>query len=147
MHKTSMLMAAACLALTGCARSTVTDLNTREFMVSTAAAPVCGTRGAREVVTKMAAVEVLRKGFIYYYITGGSSDNNVTAIPGAPVYVPAAGGGGYYGGGPIIMGTNDADLRVVMVHKGEPGSERALDARKILGPDWKTIAAKGIKTC
>jgi hypothetical protein len=34
-----------------------------------------------------------------------------------------------------------------MFKNGQPGAENALDARQMLGPEWKEIVANGVHTC
>ena len=108
----------------------------------------------------MAAIETLRRGYPRFVILGGSSESNVQAVSTGPTYAYTTGSVTGYGntaygnattrfGGnqTIFVGSNDADLRVLMLKKGDWGFEQGLDAKSELGPDWKTIAEKGIQTC
>lgn len=152
--------AVAALVLASCAGTTVTDVSRTQFVLSTQAAPACGRVGAQRVATKMAAVEVLRRGFDRYYIVGANNQNNVSVLRTGPTYsnttanMTAYGNTAYgtarttYGGqSTIFMGSNDADLAVVMVEPGSAGYSDALDARRILGPDWAKFVETGIQTC
>ena len=51
------------------------------------------------------------------------------------------------GGGPLITGTNDANLVVVMYRKGDAGFNNAVDAKSTLGADWAKMVEKGVSTC
>src|SRR3954462_9358073 len=70
--------------LTGCARSSVMDLDSNTIQISTSAAPVCGQAGAQEVVTKQAAIETIRRGFDKYMIVGGGYENDVRVVGHTP---------------------------------------------------------------
>jgi len=48
---------------------------------------------------------------------------------------------------PVIGGSNNADLLVVMFKTGEPGYQDAIDAKAVLGPEWQQIVVDGINTC
>ena len=148
------------LAFVGCASTSVTPIAQNQFLLSTSAAPACGRSGAAKVAAKMAAVETLRRGYPRFVILGGSSESNVQAVSTGPTYAYTTGtvtgyGNTAYGnsttqfGGnqTIFVGSNDADLRVLMLKKGDRGFDQGLDAKSELGPDWKTIAEKGIQTC
>jgi hypothetical protein len=109
-----------------------------------------------KVASKSAAIETIRAGFDRYVITDGQAQNNVsvTQLPG---HVQTTGmttyGGGFqarstYVPGPtIVSGSHDRKLAVVMFRNGDPGSEQALDARAMLGPEWQELARSGIRTC
>ena len=108
----------------------------------------------------MAAVETLRRGYGHFIITGAQSENNVRVIQTAPTGAYTSGTFNTYGnttygnaqttftgGGPIIMGSRDANLMVLMLRAGDAGYENSLDAKIVLGTDWEKIAQKGINTC
>ena len=108
----------------------------------------------------MAAVETLRRGYDSFIITGANSQNNVNVIQTAPTASYSSGtfntygnttygnvNTNYTGGGPIVTGSRDSGLTVVMLKKGDPGYSNGVDARTVLGPDWKKLAEKGINTC
>lgn len=144
----------------GCAKSTVTPVAKNQFILSTSAAPVCGSTGAQKVASKMAAVETLRRGYDRYIIAGAQNANNVSVINRAPTGATTTGtfntfgnttygsaNTTYYGGGPMVMGSHDAQLAVVMFRRGERGYENALDAKQLLGADWEELVKSGAKTC
>ena len=152
------LLAAAVLA--GCASTSATRLSHNEVLISTSAAPACRGSGAMQVASRMAAVETLRNGFERFVIVAAGSTNNVRATSMPPTGAFTTGtfntmGGTTYstattnftGGGPMIYGTHDSALRVLMINRGEPGFERGVDARAALGPDWEKRVKEGIRTC
>lgn len=53
----------------------------------------------------------------------------------------------YVRGSTIVSGSHDRALTVVMFKNGEAGSENALDARQMLGPEWQELVKNGIRTC
>ena len=108
----------------------------------------------------MAAVEVIRRGYERYIIAGSQAQNNVGVINRAPTGYQTVGSATVYGntaygsstttaigGGPVVYGTRDQGLSIVMFNRGDAGFERGLDARQALGPDWPTIVRNGVKTC
>lgn len=144
----------------GCATTAVTPVSQNQFILSTSAAPACGTAGAQQVAAKMAAVETLRRGYDRYVIGGAQNQNNVRAIPIAPTnsYTTAQASSfgntaygssttTYAGGGVMYSGTNDASLLVVMLRPGDPNYDNAVDARAALGPKWEKMVKDGIRTC
>lgn len=140
-------------------------------MIKTNAAPICGSSGAARASSQMAAVETLRAGYDSYVIVGQEAQNNVRYLDGGgttyfngtssaygstyrsgnAVYGGASGSYGgtatYVPGMPMPVGTHDQGLMVKMFRSGEPGSENAIDARSILGPDWREKAKSGVNTC
>jgi hypothetical protein len=152
------LIAASLLA--SCAATSVTPISANQVVISTSAAPACGMAGAQKVAAQMAAVETLRRGFERFAIAGMGGENNVRVIQRAPTYAYTTGsiaGFGntaygsatttYGGGGPMVLGSNDASLLVVMYRKGDQGYRSAVDARATLGDDWEQKVKQGINTC
>jgi len=148
------------MVLSACASSTVTPVSKNQFILSTSAAPACGASGAQKVASKMAAVETLRRGYSRYYIVGVQSQNNTSMIYRPPttayttgnvsVYGNTAYGQAttnYYGGGPMVLGSHDARLGVVMLNPEDKGFANAIDAKQELGPKWAEVVEKGIQTC
>lgn len=148
------------LFLAGCANSSVMDLNANTVQISTSAAPVCGAQGAQQVAQHRAAYETLKRGFDSYVIVGAQAQNNVGVVGYTPLTANTNTNGSldsfgnsvtysgnsrtsFSGGEPIIGGTHDQALAVHMFHVGEPGSENAVDARRVLGPEWQKILVKG----
>lgn len=148
------------IALAGCATTDVVPLSRNQVLISTSAAPACGVSGARDVASKMAAVETIRRGFDRYVILGAKAENNVRVTQTPPRHSYSTGtfntfGGTTYGSVtttyagsmPVIGGSNNADLLVVMFKTGEPGYQDAIDAKAVLGPEWQQIVVDGINTC
>jgi hypothetical protein len=137
----SILSSVLCLLLVGCAKSSVMDLDSNTIQITTEAAPVCGQGGAQQVAAKRAAYETLRRGYDKYVILGGNYQNNINKYGNTGSY---SGQSSTYvsGGQPIIGGTHNQGLAVRLFRTGEPGSENAIDARNILGPEWQEIMAK-----
>lgn len=151
---------AASILLTACVSTDVTQLTRNEFIISTSAAPACGTSGARRVVNRMAAVETIRQGYDRFVIAGARSENNVRAVNTGPTNAYTTGQATtvgnttygsatttYSGGGVTYMGSNDADLHVIMLRPGDAGFDNALDARETLGPEWQRLVEEGVRTC
>ena len=151
--------------LAGCASSSVLDVASDTIQVSTSAAPVCGQAGAQAVAAKRAAIETLKRGYDSYMIVDANSQNNVRVVGTTPITANTYSSGtinGYgntatyngqsntyfSGGQPIIGGHHDEALMVRMFKQGDAGSERAVDARRVLGPDWqKQIQKSTLGTC
>ena len=153
------------LGLGGCASSSVLDVASDTIQVSTSAAPVCGQSGAQAVAAQRAAIETLKRGFDSYVITDGKAENNVRVVGHTPVSANTQTNGtingyGNYatyngqsnttfsGGMPIIGGHHEQALMIHMFHQGEVGSDRAIDARRVLGPNWqKLMKSSAMGTC
>ena len=80
----SILILGALLAVTACVSTDVTQLSRNQFIISTSAAPACGTSGARRVVNRMAAVETIRRGYDRFVIAGARTESNVGAVSTPP---------------------------------------------------------------
>lgn len=160
MYRSVEISALLTLLLTGCASSSVMDVDSNTIAISTSAAPACGSQGAQQVAVRRAAIETLQRGYDKYIILGAQSQNNVGVVGYTPMVANTYSAGtintygnmGTYngssntyfsGGQPIIGGTHDQQLAVRMFHSNEPGSANAVDARQILGPQWQSIVAKG----
>ncbi len=155
----TIAFAIAALA-SACTTTDVQPVSRNEFIITTSAAPVCGTAGARRVVSRMAAVQTLRQGYDRFIIGGAASQSNVHAYQTGPTSAYTTGQATTYGnttygsanttysgGGVMYYGSNDASLRVLMLREGDPGYENGIDARSVLGPDWAKLVHDGIRTC
>lgn len=146
--------------LGACASSSVMDVASDTIVISTAAAPACGQRGAQEVAVKRAAYETLKRGYDKYIILDAEAESNVGVVGYTPLIantqsygsINTYGNSGTYsgssntyvtGGQPIIAGTHDQKLAVRMFRSGDPDAARAVDARQVLGPDWQKVMTKG----
>lgn len=150
-----------CSQLLGaCASSSVMDVAGDTIVISTAAAPACGQRGAQDVAVKRAAYETLSRGYDRYVILGAEAQNNVGVVGYTPLVANTYSSGtlntygntGSYsgssntyvsGGQPIMGGTHDQKLAVKMFQATDPAAANAVDARRVLGPDWQKVLAKG----
>lgn len=143
------------LALAGCARTQATKVSANTVLIDAGAAPICGSAGAAKAASRAAAIETIKNGFDRYIITGAQSRNNVTVTetPGSYRTVGTYGGGSYQAtstytpGVPIVSGSHDRSLAVVMFRPGDVGFEQGIDARSELGADWKEIVENGVRTC
>jgi len=146
--------------LSACAASSVTQVSSNQFIISTSAAPVCGGVGAQKVAAKMAAVEVLRHGFERYIIVGADAANNTGIMRTGPTYSNTSAtfnrygntvygrGTTYYGGQQtIVYGSHDAKLAVIAINKGDDGFNDAVDAKLTIGEDWERIVKNGVHSC
>jgi hypothetical protein len=142
--KEATLACAIVLTLAGCASSSVIDLDSSTIQISTSAAPACGAQGAQEVAVKRAAIETINRGYDRYIILGGGQQNNVGVVGYTPITANTYGSRTYVSGGqPIIGGSHDQQLMVRMFRPSDPGYENAVDARRVLGPEWQKTVAKG----
>lgn len=158
MKKALTLLAA--LLTAGCTSTSVMPVAQNQFMLSTSAAPVCGASGAQKVASKMAAVETVKQGFERYAILGAQNQNNVSIVNTAPTGAMTTGtmntygstttgtfNTTYVGGGPIVTGSRDAQLSVMMFNPGDRGYSNALDAKQQLGDNWRELVETGVTTC
>ena len=161
----NLVVVAVALLLAGCASSSVTDLDSNTVQISTSAAPVCGAGGAQKTAARRAAIETLKRGYDRYVIMGSAYENNVGVVGHTAVTANTQGTGtitsdgntaylrgqsttSYSGGSPIFGGKHEQQLTVRMFRVSDPGAERALDARKVLGPDWQEALKGGSRgTC
>ena len=154
---TITLLATASLA--ACASSQAVRTSADTMIIQTSAAPACGANGAAKVAQAMAAIETIRAGYDAYIILDAASANNVQVSQGpGTVYtsgtVTYCGNYGTYNGtstyqpGPtIISGSHDQSFAIQMFKAGQPGAERAIPARDVLGPDWATLVKEGVNSC
>ncbi|CAN1520617.1 hypothetical protein MCELHM10_01086 [Paracoccaceae bacterium] len=99
----------------------------------------------------MAAVETIRLGFDRYIITNSDAQDNVGVVGYNTQTFGTYGYGGFNANTyatPIIGGSRDATVVVVMFKASDPQGRQALDARQALGADWQSIVEKGApNTC
>ncbi len=129
------------------------------MIIQATAAPACRASGAAEVAQQVAAIETIRAGYDAYIVVGADAENNVIATRG-PGSVTTSGQGTYGNGQvryqetstynpgmPMIAGSHDSSLAIRMYRSGEAGSEYAIPARDILGPDWEKKVQSGVSSC
>ena len=158
-HAIAVVALAAMIGITACARTEIIPTAKNQAVISTSAAPVCGTEGALRVANQMAAVATLRQGYERFFLSGVGTDSNVQVyqVPGSTSYTTGTVnivGNSAYGSfqtytppTTVVSGRNYAEMQVYMVNRGDPGYQNALDARRVLGPDWQEKVADGIQTC
>ena len=147
------------LGIISCASTEIVQVARNQAIISTTAAPVCGTDGALRVAQKMAAVATLRRGYERFLLSGVGSHSNVEVktVPGSYSYttgtVNTIGNttfGSFQTYTPSeteITGKNHAEMHVLMLNRGDAGYSSALDAKEVLGSEWKKIVEKGVSTC
>ncbi|MBO9448064.1 hypothetical protein [Ruegeria sp. R14_0] len=138
-----------------CASSTTTQLARNIVRIDVSAAPACGAAGARNLVSKLAAVETIRLGYDKYLIAEMGAENNVRVV-GANYNTTGTlntfGNTSTFSGNttatPIVSGTPDAAIVAVMFEQRDPEAANAIDAKTTLGANWDEIVAKGtLRTC
>lgn len=161
----SLIICSVAMLGFGCARSSVLDVDSNTVQISTSAAVVCGQQGAQEVAQKRAAIETLKRGYDKYVIMGADYQNDVRVVGHTPVIANTYGSGTvtaygnnaylsgqstttYSGGAPIVGGHHNQQLMVRMFRVSDPGAENAIDARRVLGPEWqKAMDSSSMGTC
>ncbi|SFL23397.1 hypothetical protein SAMN04488518_1256 [Pseudovibrio ascidiaceicola] len=142
--------------LTACASASVIPLDKSTIQITARAAPACGGQGAEKVALNQAAVETLKRGYNKFIILNTSASNNVKVAGYTPVYSTTTANASiygnnlygtantsYYGGNPIYAGSHNQGLIVKMFKK----NSNAIDARKMLGPDWEKSLQKQTINC
>jgi hypothetical protein len=141
------------------------DLDSRTIMVSTTAAPACGSTGTQQYTIRIAAVETIKHGYDKYVILGSQSSETPQLVGRTPIVANTYGNGTatsfgnttnyngtattyLSGGDAIIANRHNQSVQVHMFRNDDPDSANALDARKILGPSWsKMVAQNSPFTC
>ena len=124
------------VVLAGCAQTDVQPISKTSFMVATTAAPACGRSGARKVANQAAAIEVIKRGGDRFLFVDQSTGSRITGMS----YT------GY--GGWNTYNSNEQNLVVQMVSRGQKGYSDSLSAKEVLGPDWQEMVASGTpQTC
>ena len=154
-----MRSAIACvgiLAIAGCARSTAIPVSQDTVVITSQAAPVCGSVGAQKVAFRQAAVETIRRGYDKFLIVGGQYQNDIGVVGYTPVMAHTTGsvyGGNlnatttYSGGEPIVAGSHRQGLAVKMFRDADPAGSNALSARGELGSKWAELVKNDTVTC
>ena len=117
------------------------------------------------MAAKRAAIETIKRGYDKYVILGAGYQNDVRVIGHTPLVANTYGSGTvtgygnsayvngqsttyYSGGAPVVGGHHNQQLMVRMFHASEPGAESAIDARRVLGPEWqKALSSSANGTC
>ena len=158
-HAFAVAALAVMSGLTACAQTEIIQTAKNQAVVSTSAAPVCGTAGALRVANQMAAVATLRQGYERFSLSGVGTDSKVQVhqVPGSNSYTTGTVntvGRTAYGNfrtytppTTVVTGRNSAQMQVFMMNTGDFGYQNALDAKRVLGPNWQKKVADGITTC
>ena len=151
-----MALALTLAAIAGC--KSTNDLQS-QFLLRTSTVAACGPAAAARVEKELAAVETLRRGYDRFEVLGTSSANDTRATvlnttdadayDAANVYGNSANGTvAYFGNQKVLLtGAHETHMYVRMFKPRDPGYKTAIDAREVLGPDWKAIVARGIYSC
>ena len=158
--RTISIILCSTILLSACARTSVMQVSQNELLMTTAAAPICGSTGSQRVAQEMAAVETLRRGYSRYIILGAGSQNNVSVVQTGTTYAQTYGSATvtgntvngssttYYGGQQTFFtGSHDTAIRLVMLKSGDRGYDQGVDAKMVLGADWEKKVQDGINTC
>lgn len=124
--KTFFLTTIASLSLTACAFSSVQDMSRSTFQVSTTAAPICGKSGAAKVASKLAAIEVIKRGGDRFLLA--TSENSKSF-------------GGFALGVPISKNTRGVVVK--MLEPTDADYDDGLSAREVLGDNWERQVKRG----
>jgi hypothetical protein len=119
--KSYIFLAATIALLGGCASSSVQPMSNSSFQISSTTAPVCGRSAAPKIASKIAAIEVIRRGGDLFILEDAASDEH------------AAG----------MFARSRQAIIVRTLNDGQPGSEDALSARQVLGADWEKQVRQG----
>ena len=154
------ILATLSALLNGCASSAITRLTGNQAMITTRAAAVCGTTGAASVAERMAAVATIKQNYERFVVGGFGTENNTQLVTTGPTYANTnismnQFGNTAYGsarttfGGQMtyLRGSNDAQMRVIMLNPGDQGFEQGIDAKQVLGPEWRKLVDEGINHC
>ena len=117
---------AASVALSACASTSIQDMSRNTFQVSTTTAPICGKSGASKVSSKVAAIEVIRRGGDRFVIESAQSSRSLSGIVGL-----------------TAVNRSNQGIVVRMVELGDEAYDDALSAREVLGEDWEKQAKRG----
>lgn len=153
------LMLATVAVAGGCTKSSSLRTSQDTAIIQTSAAPICGQTGATRTAQMQAAIETIRAGYDRYVIYDARSANNVNIVQMPSSYqtvgtVNTFGNSArinatttYQPGLIVPVGAHDAGLAIKMFRDGDSGSEQAVSARDVLGPDWPKLVKNGVHTC
>jgi len=119
-HLTLILLAA--LVTSGCAQTSIQQLSKSRFQVASTTAPICGRSGATKITSKVAAIEVIKRGGDRFIIDTAHTSSE-------------------YSGG--IMPRAKQGITVEMIDKDHAAFDDALSAREVLGEKWEKQVRKG----
>ncbi len=127
------LLAALMMSVAACTETSVMPMSQDTFKVSSNTE--CGRNEAQDAAFKRAAIEVIKMGGDRFIILNTAADSET---------------GLYYDYylGLSSYTTNQHDLIVRTLERGDPQYSNGLSARQVLGPEWQTLVAEGLPdTC
>ena len=110
------------VTLAGCAQTSIQQLSKSRFQVATTTAPICGRSGATKITSKVAAIEVIKRGGDMFIIDTARTSSE-------------------YSGG--LMPRAQQGITVEMVDRDHAAYKDALSAREVLGDKWEKQVKKG----
>ena len=122
MKKKTIILLLCVAVISACAQTTIQPMSKDTFKVATQAAPACGPNGARNVAFKTASIEVIRRGYDKFVISGDASNSD------------------------FWSGEHKQDMVVKIIPENSPEASNALSAREQLGDNWKELLEKGAPT-
>ena len=142
-------LVALSLVMAGCASTSTVSLDADTIEIAVHVATICDANDAARLARRQAAVETIRRGFDEFVVVDSVRGDHPVDQP--PVTARTT----LYGDSTTPIFSEDAPLvahhRVLTVRMfpaGAGGSDRAVDARTVLGDDWESVAAKGApNTC
>lgn len=155
-RRIGMALALGLTAMAGCKSTSGLE---SQFMLRTSTATACGPMAAARVEQELAAVETLRRGYDRFQILRNTVANSTRATVSGPTHAnPYASTDAYghtandnvtyFGNQRVAMtGAHEAMMYVQMFKPRDRGYKTAIDAREVLGADWKAIVARGITSC
>ena len=143
MSMRNVLMVLA-LVLTGCAKANVMPLSANSVLVAVDAAPACGAAGAQRVAFQHAAVATIRYGFDGFIVDSVQSGSQVAGAYQAPSTATTVGDVTTVNPGFItLLNRPNYTLAITMFQASDASGANALDARAVLGRDWREIVEAG----
>ena len=94
--------------------------------------PKCNPAAAERMAFQHAAVATIEAGFDRFMVHDLSTQTRMTGI-----YQD------HFTNHSRIINRSRSAMQVDMYHDGETGSEKALDARRMLGANWRNVVQKG----
>lgn len=108
----------------------------------------------------MAAIATIKAGYQRFVVGGFGTANNTRVVSTGPTYATTTGtfswmgkttygtaNTSYGGQSTYVTGSNNADMRIIMLNAGDAGYDQGIDAMSALGPDWQKKVADGINNC
>lgn len=124
-------VAGAC-SVSGCASLEAAPPARGLIEVTTHAGEGCTSEDAKNASSKAAAFETLERGFAGYTVVAGGFVKDSGGTAGAQLASAAVGDD-----------PKDYSQVIMVLHRADPDFAEATDARKQLGPQWRSIVRQG----